>query len=85
MEVELSPELERRVRQLAGDNRASTDEIVAQALDAFFGPDRMTAAEIETLNRSIDQGLTEARNGDWVDGAEAREAALHRLKSRRGA
>jgi predicted transcriptional regulator len=85
MEVKLSPELERKVHELAGEHRASPSEIVAQALKAFFGHDNMTTAETEDLNRSIDKGLAEARSGFWVEGHEAREAAILRLKSRRGA
>jgi predicted transcriptional regulator len=82
MEVKLSPELEQKVRQRAGEHFASPSDVVAEALKSFFGPDSMTAAEIDDLNRSIDNGLADVRSGHWIEGDEAREVALHRLKSR---
>ena len=83
MEVKLSPELEQKVRERAGAHAASPSDVVAEALKSFFGPDSMSIDEIGDLNRSIDKGLREARDGQGIDGAEARDAALQRLKTRR--
>jgi len=82
MEVKLSPELERKVRARAGEPSATPSDVVTEALKSFFGPDSMTAAEIDELNRSIDKGLAEAASGQWIEGDEAEQTARRRLISR---
>jgi Arc/MetJ-type ribon-helix-helix transcriptional regulator len=83
MEVVLSPELERKVRERVGGSYGSPSDVVEEALKAFFGPESISTAEIENLNRHIDAGLSDVRGGNTIEGELAREAALQRLKSRR--
>ncbi len=82
MDLKLSPELERKVNERVGGAYASPSDVVEEALKSFFGPETVTQAEIEDLNRCIDLGLADARRGDCIDGEMAREAAIQRLKGR---
>jgi predicted transcriptional regulator len=83
MNVTLSPELERKVLERIGDPYETASEVVEEALKSFFGPDRLSVAEIEELNKSIDAGLSDAASGHTVDGKEALEDIITRLKARR--
>jgi Arc/MetJ-type ribon-helix-helix transcriptional regulator len=83
MEVKLSPELERKVREQVGGAYGSPSDVVEEALKSFFGPEELTAAEIDDLNQRIDTGLGEIARGETVDGPRALEAAIERLERRR--
>ena len=49
MEVKLSPELERKVRERVGGAYGSPSDVVEEALKSFFGPEELTVAEIDDL------------------------------------
>jgi len=83
VEVKLSPELERKVREQVGGAYGSPSDVVEEALKSFFGPEDLTAAEIDDLNRRIDIGLGEIARGETVDGPQALEASIQRLERRR--
>lgn len=82
MDVKLSPKIEQKVSARVGDGYSSPSDVIEEALKSFFGPEDLTAAEIDDLNRRIDIGLDEIARGETVDGPGALEAAIRRLKER---
>jgi Arc/MetJ-type ribon-helix-helix transcriptional regulator len=82
MEVKLSPELERKVREQVGGAYGSPTEVVEEALKSFFGPETLSPAEIDDLDRHIAMGLADVARGDVIDGPAALKAAIARLERR---
>lgn len=85
MEVKLSPEIERKVREHIGGPYQSASDIVEEALKSFFGPETLSASEIDDLNRHIDQGFSDIARGDTFDGPTALKTTVDRLMRRRDA
>jgi Arc/MetJ-type ribon-helix-helix transcriptional regulator len=82
MEVKLSPELERKVRERVGGAYGSPSDVVEEAQKSFFGPESLSRAEIDHLDRHLAMGMDDVARGDVIDGPVALKAAIARLGRR---
>lgn len=71
MNINLTPELESLVQKKVKSGRYnSASEVVRDALRLFEDHERIREARLQSLRRRIEEGWTEAEQGDVVDGID---------------
>lgn len=65
MEVNLSPETEKKLRDLAAQSGRGTDDLVEDAVAGYF-------EDVLQVRRHIEEGYAQAERGELIDGDQAR-------------
>lgn len=86
MNVSLTPELERLVREkVASGLYNNQSEVVREALRLLAEQDRLRQAHVERLRTALAEGLMQADRGELIQGGKVLEEARQRLGARRAA
>ena len=71
MNLELTPELERLIRDIVKSGRyESASDVVREALRLLEERDESRQVQTQELRKKIDQGLESLQRGEGVDGEE---------------
>ena len=84
MNVSLTPDLEELVQKKVQSGRyTSASEVVREALRLLAERDELREVEMQALRAKVEQGLDEARRGEFVGGEEAFREVRSRRPARR--
>jgi antitoxin ParD1/3/4 len=84
MNVNLTPELERMVREkVASGLYGSQSEVVREALRLLAEQDRLREAHLARLRTALAEGLAQADRGELLEGETVVEEMRQRLRSKR--
>ena len=83
MNVHLTPELEQLVQtKIESGQYNSASEVVGEALRLLHRKDELRALQLQELHKGIDQGLSEARRSQGIDGEKFMQAVIEDLDTR---
>jgi antitoxin ParD1/3/4 len=79
MNISLTPALEKFVQnKLSEGFYTSVSEVIREALRLLITQESASYSKIEILNKEIDKGLNDFKNGNFRDGNEAMEELIRK-------